>query len=286
MWWSGEVRSNRFADHTSLYVRCPRGFLRFASRLDEDSTSRFCFSMAGEKDRSCRPIGNLPSARSFRHRSWQMASSISAARMVFSTRWSEEVRAGRALLGTDAPITSRAFRKQNSRALGKGLIRIVGSLAAGYFAASLFSDGFLELPPPPRTFSSLLGSRSRTNMSNSITRFFFASSLGFVCCAIIAPPARAMMTTASWSVEQKPLLCGSMWRKVRLGEDHRQYARRRRSREKDNRMKSVLARRQSPSSEVRAGLAFARYPDGCFGWQPKVRARHGESSTGRALLKR
>src|SRR5438477_4801986 len=92
MCWSGEVRSNRFADHTSLYVRCPRGFLRFASRLDEDATSRFCFSMAGAKDRSCRPIGNLPSARSFRHHSWQMASSISAARMVFSTRWSEEVR--------------------------------------------------------------------------------------------------------------------------------------------------------------------------------------------------
>src|SRR5947207_2630753 len=123
------------------------------------------------------------------------------------------VRAGRALLGTDAPITSRAFRNQHSHALGKGLIRIVGSLAAGYFAASLFSDGFLELPPPPRTFSSLLGSRSRTNMSNSITRFFFGSSLGFVCSAIIAPPARAMMTTASWSVEQKPLLCGSMWRR-------------------------------------------------------------------------
>jgi len=220
MWWSGEVRSNRFADHTSLYVRCPRGFLRFASRLDEDATFRFCFSMAGGKDRSCRPIGNLPSARSFRHRWWQTASSISAARTLFSTRWSEEVRArhgesstGRALLGTDAPITSRAFRNQHSRALGKGLIRIVGSLAAGYFAASLFSDGFLELPPPPRTFSSLLGSRSRTNMSNSITRFFFGSSLGFVCSAIIAPPARAMMTTASWSVEQKPLLCGSMWRR-------------------------------------------------------------------------
>jgi len=137
MWWSGEVRSNRFADHTSLYVRCPRGFLRFASRLDEDATFRFCFSMAGGKDRSCRPIGNLPSARSFRHRWWQTASSISAARTLFSTRWSEEVRArhgesstGRALLGTDAPITSRAFRNQHSRALGKGLIRIVGSLAA------------------------------------------------------------------------------------------------------------------------------------------------------------
>ena len=137
MWWSGEVRSNRFADHTSLYVRCPRGFLRFASRLDEDATFRFCFSMAGGKDRSCRPIGNLPSARSFRHRWWQTASSISAARTLFSTRWSEEVRArhgesstGRALLGTDAPITSRAFRNQHSRALGKGLIRIVGPLAA------------------------------------------------------------------------------------------------------------------------------------------------------------
>src|SRR5207248_9783086 len=50
--------------------------------------------------------------------------------MVSSTRWSEEIRAGRALLGTDAPITSRAFRNQHSRALGKGLIRIVGSLAA------------------------------------------------------------------------------------------------------------------------------------------------------------
>src|SRR5213078_1603354 len=119
------------------------------------------------------------------------------------------VRVGRALLGTDAPITSRALRNQHSHALGKGLIRIVGSLAAGYFAASLFSDGFLELPPPPRTFSSSLGSRSRTNMSNSITRFFFGSSLGFVCCAIIAPRARAMMTTASWSVEPKRLWLGS-----------------------------------------------------------------------------
>jgi hypothetical protein len=38
--------------------------------------------------------------------------------------------AGLALLGTDALITSRAFRNQHSRALGKGLIRIVGSLAA------------------------------------------------------------------------------------------------------------------------------------------------------------
>src|SRR5437764_5096119 len=166
--------------------------------------------MAGGKDRSYRPIGNLPSARFFRHRWWQTASFISAAPTVFSTRWSEEVRAGRALLGTDAPITSRAFRNQRSRALGKDLIRIVGSLAAGYFAASLFSDGFWELPPPPRTFSSLLGSRSRTNMSNSITRFFFGSSLGFLCGAIIAPPARAMMTTASWSVYQKPLWCGSI----------------------------------------------------------------------------
>jgi len=57
------------------------------------------------KDRSYRPIGNLPSARSFRHRSWQTASSISEALTVSSTRWSEEVRArhgesstGRALL--------------------------------------------------------------------------------------------------------------------------------------------------------------------------------------------
>src|SRR5438105_15016081 len=101
--------------------------------------------MAGGKDRSYRPIGNLPSARFFRHHWWQTASSISAAPMVFSTRWSEEVRAGRALLGTNAPTTSRAFRNQHERPLDNGRIRIIGWLAIGYVAASFFSDAFLVL---------------------------------------------------------------------------------------------------------------------------------------------
>ena len=50
-------------------------------------------------------------------------------------------------------------------------------------------------------------------------------------------------------------------------------------------MKSRFGETPKPTREIRAGLAFARYPDGCFGEAPKSELATGESSTGLALLK-
>src|SRR5438477_2105172 len=83
-----------------------------------------------------------------------------------------------------------------------------------------------------------------------------------------------MMTTASWSVEQKPLWCGS---KLAKSSSRRGPSpiRAEKALPREGQSDEVrFGETPKPTREVQAGLAFARYPDGCFGWQPKVRARH------------